>query len=284
MSSSRRERVAAATGQALTRDALRSRVSRAGASLRATFDLLLSLTASDFRSRYGHGPFLLVRWLLEPFALVGVYLVLMAVVLDRPGDAPGLSIACAIVPFSLIMNAVTNGMGSVAVRRPIIANMSFRRSLIPLSSVLTESASFLASFAIIATMMVVYGVRPTPALLWLPVVVAVTLAVAAGLAYPASLFGVWFRELRPFGTSVVRILFFVGPGLVPLSEASEDARDFLRLNPLTGLFESFRDLFLYGQNPAAWQLLYPLTFAIVLLVVAIPIYRREQREFAKVIT
>jgi lipopolysaccharide transport system permease protein len=262
----------------------RGAVTRALANLRGTFDLLISLTASDFRTRYGHGPFLLVRWLLEPFALVGVYLILMVVVLDRPGNAPGLSIACAIVPFQLIMNAVTNGMGSVAVRRPIIANMAFRRSLIPLSSVLTESASFVASFAIIATMMILYGVSPTPALLWLPVVVGVTLTVAAGLAYPASLFGVWFRELRPFGTSVVRILFFIGPGLVPLAEASEDARDWLRLNPLTGLFESFRDVFLYGESPAAWQLLYPLVFAGLLLVVAVPLYRREQREFAKVIT
>lgn len=225
----------------------------------------------------------MVRWLFEPLAVIGVYLLLIAVVLDRPGRAVGLSLACAIVPFQLIMLSVTNAMTAVSLRRPIITNMAFRRSLIPLSSVLTESASFVASFGIIVAMMAIYAVAPTPALLWLPIVLTVTGALAVSFAYPASIFGLWFWELRPFGVSLVRILFFVGPGLVPLSQASEGAREYLSLNPLTGLFESYRDLFLYGHSPAAWQLLYPLGVSLVLLVMFVPLYRRDQREFAKIV-
>jgi ABC-type polysaccharide/polyol phosphate export permease len=253
------------------------------ASLRSTLDLLISLTASDLRSRYGRGPLLVVRWLAEPFALVGVYLILTAVVLDRSEQATGLSLACAIVPFQLVILSVSNAMSAVPIRKPIITNMSFRRTLIPVSSVLTESASFVASFGVIAAMMVIYAIAPNPAILWLPVVSAVTMTLAAGLAYPASLFGLWFWELRPVGVSLVRILFFIGPGLVPLSQTSARTSDYLRLNPLTGLFESFRDMFLYGRSPGAWNLLYPLAWGLLLLALFLPIYRRDQREFAKVV-
>jgi lipopolysaccharide transport system permease protein len=253
------------------------------AQLRRTADLLTSLTASDLRQRYGRGPLLVVRWLSEPFALVGVYLVLTTVVLDRPGHAPGLSIACAIVPFQLIMLAVTNAMTAVSLRRPIITNMAFRRTLIPLSSVLTESMSFVASFGIIAVMMAVYTVAPTAHLLWLPLVAVITVTLATGFAYPASLLGLWFWELRPFGVAIVRILFFIGPGLVPLSDTSDRTGDLLRLNPFTGLFESFRAIFLYGRRPAVFDLLYPLAIGLVLLVLFVPLYRRDQREFAKVV-
>ena len=253
------------------------------AGLRSTLDLLVSLTASDLRSRYGRGRWVVVRWLFEPFALVGVYLVLTAVVLDRPGHAPGLSLACAIVPFQLVMMSLSNSLTAVTVRRPIITNMAFRRTLIPLSSVLTESASFVASFSVIAVMMAVYGVAPTVEILWLPVVVAVTAVVAVAFAYPGVLLGVWFWELRPYGVSLVRVLFFMAPGLVPLSQTSSRTSEYLKLNPLTGLFESFRDVFLYGRNPAAWQLLLPLAFAAVVLAIFVPIYRRDQREFAKVV-
>jgi lipopolysaccharide transport system permease protein len=253
------------------------------ASLRSTLDLLISLSASDLRARHGRGPMLVVRWLAEPFAIVGVYLILTTVVLARSEDAAGLSLACAVVPFQLVMLSVTNAITAVSVRKAIVTNMGFRRSLIPLSSVLTESASFVASFAIIATMMAIYAVAPTPALLWLPLVAAVNMVLAAGFAYPASLFGLWFWELSPFGISLVRILFFIGPGLVPLSETGGDASDYLRLNPLTGLFEAFRDLFLYGESPAAWSLLYPLVFGLVLLALFVPLYRRDQLEFAKVV-
>lgn len=252
-------------------------------ALASTFDLLVSLTASDLLSRYGRGRFLIVRWLFEPFAVLGIYLLLIAVVLDRSEDATGLSLACAIVPFQLIMLSVTNAMTAVSLRRPIIQNMAFRRSLIPVSSVLTESTSFVASFLLIALMMVIYGVAPTAAILWLPLVVAVTATLSVAFAYPASLFGLWFWELRPFGVSLVRVLFFVGPGLVPLSSTSSSAEDWLRVNPLTGIFESFRDVFLYGRSPEAWELLYPLGVAALLLLLFVPLYHRDQREFAKVV-
>jgi lipopolysaccharide transport system permease protein len=250
---------------------------------RATRDLLVSLSISDLRLRHGRGPWVGVRWLLEPFALVGVYLILLVVVLNRSGHAPGLSLACAIVPFQFVMSAVTYAMTAVSLRRPIIANMSFNRTLIPLSTAFTECAGFLASLTIIFLMMAVYGVPPTAALVWLPLVLLVTVAVGVAFSYPASLFGLWFWELRPIGSSIVRILFFIGPGLVPLSQTDSTTRGFLKLNPFTGLFESFRAVFLYGEAPGAWELLYPLAWAIVLAAAFVPLYGRDQREFAKVI-
>jgi len=251
--------------------------------LRRTAELLMTLTVSDLRVRYGRGLLLPIRWLFDPFVLVGVYLVLVSIVLDRPGSAPGLSIACTVVPFQLVTAAVANAMITIAVRAPIITNMNFRRSLIPLSSVFTESASFVASFTVIVTMMVIYGVGPTAALAWLVLLIPLTVILATAFAYPAAIFGVWFIELRSFGQSFVRILFFLGPGLVPLSQTSSRASDLLKLNPLTGLFEAYRDVFLYGRSPAAWELLIPLAFSIVVLSAIVPLYNHEQRELAKLI-
>ena len=57
----------------------------------------------------------------------------------------------------------------------------------------------------------------------------------------------------------------------------------MELNPLTGLFESYRAALLYGHAPAAWELLYPLGIAAVLLAVFLPIYRSEQRHLAKLV-
>jgi ABC-type polysaccharide/polyol phosphate export permease len=79
------------------------------------------------------------------------------------------------------------------------------------------------------------------------------------------------------------MLFFLSPGLVPLSETSPHIRSLLRLNPLTGLFEAYRGIFLNGQGPAAWELLYPLLIGGAMLVLFVPLYRVEQRQFAKVV-
>lgn len=262
---------------------LRDRARDAARPLIRRADLLRALTEADLRFRYGRGPGRFARWLLEPFVLVGVYLVLVTFVIDRPGTAPGLSLTCAILPFQVVILSVSNAMDAVEVRRPIILNMVFERKLIPVASALTESAAFSTSFLLIVVMMVAYGIGPTPALAWLPVVVFATLYLAVAAAYAASLLGLWLREFKPFLLSFVRMLFFLGPGLVPLSETSSDISRLLRLNPLTGLFESYRDVFLYGRAPAAWQLLYPCAIASLILLVFIPLYSSEQRSFAKVV-
>src|SRR5687767_9090823 len=160
-----------------------------------TWDVLLTLTRADLKMRYGRGPIRRLKWLADPIAALGVYLALIALVIDAEGEAAGLSVACAVVPFQLIMMTVVNALRAVELRRSIVANMSFRRVLIPVSSALTELVGFAGTLTLIPIMMAVYLVAPTPAILLLPLMVAVCLALAIALAYPASLLGVWAPEL-----------------------------------------------------------------------------------------
>jgi lipopolysaccharide transport system permease protein len=251
--------------------------------LRHALDVLTVLTRSDLRIRYGRGSFRVLKWLLDPLAALGVYLLLIALVLDRGDEAIGLSIACAIVPFQLVTTTMTNALQAIPLRASIIANMSFPRALIPVSSLVTESVAFTATLVLLPTMMIVYGIPLTAAVLWLPVALAITALLALALAYPSALVGVWYPELQPFAVSAVRTLFFIAPGLVALDEITGTTRELLPINPLTGLFEAFRDALLYGQAPAAWELLVPLGAAAAILALALPVYLREQTQLAKLV-
>lgn len=244
--------------------------------------ILAALTRSDLRIRYGRGGWQIVNWLINPFALVGIYL-LLRVILGRGGEAVALSIACAVVPFQIVLLAFDSATNAVALREPVLLNRSFDRMLLPPSSVLTEGFAFAASFLMFPLLMIYYGVGPTVALLWLPVVVGATLVLALGIAWPAALLGVWLPTIRVFGSQALRILFFAAPGIVALSEVPEHVREWIVFNPLSGLFESFRHVFLYGDSPEFWQLAYPTAVGIVLTLVFLPFYRREQRHFAKLV-
>ncbi len=97
---------------------------RTGAA-RQVLDQLRLLTSSDLKVRYGRGGWQLVKWLIDPFALTGVYLLMVRFIFYRRSHATGLSIACSIIPFQLITMTVTNALGAVQLRRSIIANMRF---------------------------------------------------------------------------------------------------------------------------------------------------------------
>ena len=61
--------------------------------------------------------------------------------LDRGDEATGLSLACAIVPFQLVVTSVDQRVSGGALRGSIILNMGFPRLLIPVSSVVTETVA-----------------------------------------------------------------------------------------------------------------------------------------------
>jgi lipopolysaccharide transport system permease protein len=252
-------------------------------TLRQGYEQLLLLTSSDLRSRYGRGGWQLVKWLIDPFALVGVYLLLDRFIFYRSTGPIGLSIACAVVPFQLLTMTVTNSLGAVQMRKSIIGSMSFRRILLPISTTLTETLGFAASLTLLALMMAVYGVAPTASILWLPVALGLSVLFALAVAYPTTLIGVWAPDLRGLLLSAVRAAYFLAPGLVTLAAIHGETNKLVRLNPLTGLFESLRHAVLYGSSPPAWELLYPLAASIVILAVCVPLYRREERHFAKVL-
>lgn len=246
-------------------------------------DQLLVLTSADLRARYGRGRWQLVKWLIDPFALVGVYFLMVTFIFYRRPHDVGLSLACAIIPFQLITMTVQSSMQSVIQRQGILGNMSFQRVLLPISTALTEACGFAASLTLLALMMVVYGATPTAALLWLPLALLATVLLGIAVAYPTTLVGVWAPDMRGLIMSAARAAYFLAPGLVTLAAIHGRTNTVVRANPLTGLFETMRHAVLYRSSPPAWELLVPIGFALVLLAVFVPIYNREQRHFAKML-
>jgi ABC-type polysaccharide/polyol phosphate export permease len=251
---------------------------------RVAFDLIAALAKADLRVRAGRGRLRMLKWIVDPFAAIGVYLILVSVVLDVRGPEPGLSIACAVVPFQLFMMSIANALRAIEVRSAIVGNMAFDTRLLPVVSVVVETVAFSAALVLLAIIMAVYGVAPTPALLALPVVIVVTMVLSLAVAYPAALIGLWFPELQPFVVSAARTLYFVAPGVVALAQIHGSANEQIRINPLTGVFEAFRAIVLRGEIPAAWQLLIPLGVSLVLLAVFLPLWRSESAHFAKVLS
>ena len=149
---------------------------------------------------------------------------------------------------------------------------------------MTEALAFAASFVLFPLMMAIYWVGPSVAFLWLPVVIGVTIVLSLGVAWPSALLGVWAPNLTVFAGQALRILFFASAGLVALPEVPDEVRDWIVLNPLTGVFESFRHVFIYGDSPEFWELAYPATFGAVLMLAFVPVYRREKRHFAKLVS
>lgn len=224
----------------------------------------------------------ILKWLLEPLSYMAVYFVLVAVFLDRPSFAYPLFLLCALVPWRYFTGVVGGSMALVSAHAAVITNRAFPRDVLPLVLVATEGANLLVALTLFAPMMAWYGIAPRPSMLWVPALIAILAVLSAGPAYLGGVFGLYFPEYRPLVQNLIRMGFFVSTGLVSLRHVPAGRlTTVLRLNPLSGVFDSFRAVVIDGRAPLPFDLLYPLAVGGFLLAVGVPLYRWREREFAK---
>ena len=97
--------------------------------------------------------------------------------------ALGLYVLVGLLPWQLFAYALTQSSNSLVAEQRLITKVYFPRLAVPLASVLSGLADFAVAFGLLVPVMLWYGVRPTVALVALPVFVlsAVLSALAVGL-------------------------------------------------------------------------------------------------------
>ena len=245
-------------------------------------DVLAALTLADLQERRGLTVSGLLKWALEPLSYMAVYVAVFQLALGRDRFAYPLFLMCALVPWRYFTGVTTSATQIVRSHTAPLLNIGIRGNTLPLVVMATEGASFLIALALFPPMMAYYGVGFSPALLWLPVIIAILVVLMTGPAYVLAVFGLYFPDYRGVVQNLVRIGFFASTGLFTVDEvANGGVETVIRANPFSGVFESFRAVILEGQAPAAKDLLYPLAVGVLLLPAGLGLYRWRRARFAK---
>jgi len=246
--------------------------------------VLRALTVAELRVTQDLTVVGILKWMLEPLSYMAVYYLLIGVVLGATSRTPAypLFLLCGLVPFRYFSGVVGESMNLITRFGAAITNRAFPRWVLPLVLVAAEVPTLLLSMLLFAPMMAAFGIGPSAALLWIPVIVVVLALVSTGPAYLMAVFGLYFPDFRGAAQNLIRMTYFVSTGLFPASEAKGDVLPLLpKLNPLSGLFDSLRAVVLHGNPPKPFDLLYPAAVGLVLLAIGGSVYRWRQRQFAK---
>jgi lipopolysaccharide transport system permease protein/teichoic acid transport system permease protein len=239
-----------------------------------------------------------VWWVLDPLLQMMVYWVMVSVILNRGGPDYALFIFAAILPWKWFLSSVNDAIASVTSRERLIKQLQFPKIVLPLSSSLAGVVGFLFGLIPLAGLMILlYPYRITPYLLLVPLIAAVQLTFTIGVAFFVATANVFVRDVSNVARHVLRLWFYLSPGLYSLALVAESSigRDWpgivtlLRLNPFAILFESYRAV-IYGTpeggpatmpNMAALGGLFLVSVALVVLGTAL--FKRLEPTFAKVV-
>lgn len=276
-----------------------SRLARARRGLRDLFgarELLANLVRRDLKVRH-RGTFLGMLWsLATPLMLVALYSFIFKVILRASPavDAPrpdGNAVPFAVYFFAgltiwnLFSNSINSAAGSVVSSGYLLRKVYFPKAILPLAAVLSSLVTFAFELGVLAFVTLVFVGWPSLHVLWLPVLVALVLLLAYGLSLFLSALTVFLRDVQHFlavfmqiwfwGTPIIYSLQFVGdrPGLVRM----------LKLNPLTGVVVSFRNVVVLNRAPDFLLLGYAVAVAAVFLALGAYVFHRWQRLFSEIV-
>jgi lipopolysaccharide transport system permease protein len=171
--------------------------------------------------------------------------------------------------------------------RSIITKIYFPRLIIPLSSVLSGVLDFLISFTVLIGMMLYWGIKPSPGLLALPLIILLALMTALGVGLWLSALNVLYRDVGYVLPVLTQLLLFISPVGYSSSTVSGKWQVLYAMNPMVGVIESFRWAVL-GTVPSEGLslgniVLISTAVAVLLLITGLFYFRRMEKSFADMV-
>jgi ABC-2 type transport system permease protein len=260
--------------------------------------LTYNIARNEFKLRF-FGSVLGYLWqLVRPVLLFGVLYVFFVVVAHvnkqtGPGSEHyGAQLLGSIVLFTFFGEAAGGAVRSVVDRENIVRKIHFPRLVIPLSVVLLAGFNLVLNLAVVLVFALAEGVTPTLSWLELPLLLAMLVVFATGVAMLLSALFVRFRDIQPIWDVVQQILFYASPVIVSVATVRERLSATLvhlyMLNPLAVVFQQFRNAMITHGTPSAgrllggWaQLAEPVLIVIAVFALGFWVFNRSAGQIAE---
>src|SRR5512135_3372987 len=160
-------------------------------------ELLYNLTVRDLKVRYKNSV-LGVAWsLLNPILMMLVFTVVYTVMLGENNQhAYAAFILCGLLPWNFFSGSIMGGVGSVVNNGYLIKKVYFPRAVLPTSIMLSNLVNFLVALPVYFVLAWLLGVRFTPYVLLLPVVMLVEMIFILGMSLLLSALNVFYRDVQ----------------------------------------------------------------------------------------
>jgi lipopolysaccharide transport system permease protein len=236
-------------------------------------------------------------WILDPLLQMVVYVIFVTIIARSSIQDYPLFIFAAILPWKWFSAAVTDSTGAIVRQERLIRQIAFPKIVLPVATVTAGTVGFAWGLIPLAAIMLVYHDRLSLMVLWIPVIAAVQYVFTLAAAILVSAANVFFRDLGNVAGHVLRLWWFLSPGLYSLTALDQVhfirdhpiLRQIAGANPFAILFESYRTV-IYGTDsggppttPNLVGLLELLIGSLILLAICAIVFKRLEPDFAKVL-
>jgi lipopolysaccharide transport system permease protein len=247
-------------------------------------ELLWVLASRDVRVRYKEAVLGAAWAVIRPLTTMVIFSVIFGAFAHIPSD--GLPypvfVFAALLPWTFFSSAVATSGQSLVGSSNLVSKVYFPRLIIPLASCGAAFVDFVVSTAILLAMMAWYGVGWTSHLLAAPLLVIALLIATLGVGTLLAALTVAYRDFTHLTPFILQVWMYVTPVIFPVTVVPPQWRWLLLLNPMTGVADGFRSVFL--ARPFDIQAIgISMLMSAAVFAVGIAYFEKVERRFADIL-
>lgn len=249
-------------------------------------DLLLMLLKRDFITFYKQtilGP---IWFIVQPVLTTLIYIVLFGNIAKMSTDGiPQMPFYLAgITIWNYFSESLTKTSSVFQSNAAIFGKVYFPRLIMPLSIVFSNLLKFTVQFTFFIIVVLYYtfvkqNIHPNLWILLTPFLILLMAIFALGLGMIFSSMTTKYKDLSFLLAFGVQLLMYATPVVYPLSAMPDKYMNYVKLNPLTGIFECFRYGYLGTGQFDPFSLIYTTFFSIFILILGTIIFNKVEKSF-----
>lgn len=242
---------------------------------------VLGQVLRDLKNQYA-GSALAWLWVfLPPVAQIFIFTVVFAFVLQARlpyGGGPfqySLHLLVSVLPWMFFLDTTNRCIAMFSDYSLFIRNLAFPRICLPAIALLNAGCSFAIQAVLAVVFILAIGKWPGGlAALAIPLLLLQTLF-ALGLGLALGVAHVYFRDVGKGFNIIAQFWFWLTPIVYPIEIVPATLRDYLLLNPMTGLVLAYQRIFVGGMAPDPHILIPPAALAALFVALGLLLFRRH---------
>jgi lipopolysaccharide transport system permease protein len=230
-------------------------------------ELLYFFVWRDVKVRYKQTVIGIAWVVLQPLMTMGVFTLFFGRLAKLPSDSLPYPVFyfSALVPWTYFSTALQSCTSVVVDNQRVITKVYFPRLVLPFSAVVSGVVDFAIGFVVLLVVTAIYGIKPTLAALWLPVLLLLAVLTALGVGLWMSALNALYRDVRYVVPFLMQFWMFASPVAYPSSLVPQRWRWLYGLNPMAGVIDGFRWA-LTGHGVAPGPLMLASTAAVMVVL------------------
>ena len=234
--------------------------------------LIYHLIIRNVTSRYKRS-ILGVAWtLLDPLVTMGIMAIIFSTIFGRSMKAYPVFLFSALVIWNFIQQASTGAIVDLLNGGWLMGKIYMPRTIFTLTAIGSNLVNFFYSLLPLVLLMLVFKIPLTPALLFVPVALLLTLLFTLGLGLLFSAFSVFFADMLNIHSILMRLLIYLSGVFYTVDNLPEHFRPLILINPTYNLITLFRDPIYFGTLPDLWTMAYAATWSIGLFAIGLIVF------------